>query len=181
MNKPLLFALGAAALVAMQADAQKLKTGYVKFSSSTKLQDYLSQWSGTNRAITVEGEAGEANVTFASAGEHNVTLTLENSYGSSVAQYPVFKVLDPLAIDGVETDGGELRTYTVDRLLFLEFAEAGSYNVQVYNTAGMLMANSRLHAGAGETARVQLGTPGIYMVKVMKDGTELRTIKIAVK
>lgn len=137
--------------------------------------------SAASRAASSEDEAGEANVTFASAGDHNVTLTLENSYGSSVAQYPVFKVLDPSAIDGVETDGGELRTYTVDRLLFLEFAEAGSYNVQVYNTAGMLMANSRLESAAGETARVELGTSGIYMVKVMKDGTELRTIKIAVK
>lgn len=46
---------------------------------------------------------------------------------------------------------GELRTYTVEGILFVEFAEDGDYQVGVYNASGMLVAQKDAAVVAGQT------------------------------
>ena len=147
-------------------------------------------WSDTNRRTTfekvgsraaTEGEAGSAKVTFVTPGDHTVQLTLQNPYGESTMTYPVFTVDNQSAIEGVEADQADVDAYTVDNILFIEFAADGNYDVQVYNTAGMLCGAETLAAVAGQNAQITLGQKGVYLVRVARDGQVLRTIKVISK
>ena len=147
-------------------------------------------WSDTNRKTSfekvgsraaTEGEAGSAKVTFVTEGDHTVQLTLKNPYGESTMTYPVFKVGKSSAIEGVEADQADVDAYTVDDILFIEFAADGNYDVQVYNTAGMLCGAETLAAVAGQNARITLGRKGVYLVRVARDGQPLRTLKVISK
>lgn len=129
-----------------------------------------------------EDEAGSATATFVNKGDHQVALTLQNNYGSTTKQFPVFHVYDPDgAIEGVEADGSEAQVYTVDNVLFVEFGADGLYNVEVYNASGMQIAGKNLQAVAGQNARITLGAAGVYVVRVSRDGQELRTLKVMSK
>ncbi len=128
------------------------------------------------------GEEGEAMIKFPRTGDYSVDLTLSNGHGSSTMSFPVIKVMPGTAgIDGVVADGGEVATYTINDMLFLDFAEGGEYGVSVYNTAGMLAANKTLNVVDGQTASISLATAGVYIVKIVKDGVELRTVKVVRK
>ncbi len=133
----------------------------------------------SSRAVTTVGESGAAKVIFKKTGDHEISLTLKNDYGSDTKTFPVYKV-GQAGIDDIEADGS-FTTYTVDKTMYLEFAEGGDYDIDVVNTAGMLAAHKSLNVVAGQTARIDLGVVGIYLVKVVKDGRVLRTLKIAVK
>ena len=144
-------------------------------------------WSDTNRKTSfekvgsraaTEGEAGSAKVSFVTEGDHTVQLTLKNPYGESTMTYPVFTVGKSSAIEGVEADQADVDAYTVDNILFIEFAADGNYDVQVYNTAGMLCGAETLAAVAGQNARITLGQKGVYLVRVARDGQVLRTLKV---
>ncbi len=128
-----------------------------------------------------KGQEGSAKVQFSKAGDHTVKLTLANSYGSDSREYPVFKVSGEAAIGDVVADGSDVAAYTVDDVLFVEFAQDGAYKVEVFNTAGMLVGNADLNAVAGQNARITLGAAGIYLVRVTCNGQELRTIKVVRK
>lgn len=128
-----------------------------------------------------EGEGGQATVSFADEGDHNVTLTLENMYGKDTREFPVFAVGELAAIDGIDADGDNFEAYTEGNVLFLEFAADGAYDVQVYNVSGMAVASETLNAVAGQSAQVTLGVAGVYLVKVVKDGKVLRTVKVLSK
>lgn len=105
-----------------------------------------------------------------------MTLKLENPLGSDTKTYPVFKVGD---VDGVEENvAGELRTYTVEDILFVEFAEDGNYQVGVYNASGVLVAQKEAAVAAGQNMSISLGAKGVYVVKVMKEGKVVRTVKV---
>ena len=148
-------------------------------------------WSDTNRKTSfekvvsraaTEGEAGSAKVSFVTEGDHTVQLTLQNPYGESTMTYPVFTVGNgDSAIEGVEADQADVDAYTVDNILFIEFAADGNYDVQVYNTAGMLCGAETLAAVAGQNAQITLGQKGVYLVRVARDGQVLRTIKVISK
>ncbi len=124
------------------------------------------------------GEAGKADVTFANAGDHNVSLTLQNNYGSDTRQFPVFVIAETQGIDDIVADGGEMNAYTVENVLFLEFGADGAYDIEVYNAAGVLVASKKLNAVAGQNARISLGAKGVYLVKASVDGQLLRTVKV---
>ena len=95
---------------------------------------------------------------------------------------PVFTVGNgDSAIEGVEADQADVDAYTVDNILFIEFAADGNYDVQVYNTAGMLCGAETLAAVAGQNAQITLGQKGVYLVRVARDGQVLRTIKVISK
>lgn len=121
--------------------------------------------------------AGSAKVSYAKPDDRTVTLTLANTLGSDSKDYPVFTIYDPVGIEDTNSET-EMRTYTVEDVLFVEFAEDGNYQVAVYNVSGMLVGQKAGTVSAGENMRVTLGTKGIYLIKVMKDGKEARTIKV---
>lgn len=103
-------------------------------------------------------------------------MTLENTLGSDTKSYPVFLVDQKDAVEDGVAD--EMRTYTVEDLLFVEFAEAGAYQVGVYNVSGMLVAQEEATVAAGQHMSITLGAKGVYVVKVMKEGKVVRTVKV---
>ncbi len=137
---------------------------------------------GTQANADGTGEAGSSDISFNRLGDYNVELTLENGHGKDTKSYPVIHVLANVAgIDGIDADGSDVKTYTVDGTLFLDFADAGCYNGEVYSIAGMLSAQKQLDAVGGQTATIKLGTKGVYLVKVVKDGRVLRTVQVVNK
>lgn len=134
----------------------------------------------TKATTTNEGERGSATVKFNKSGDHNVALTLKNSYGESVAEFPVISV-ETSAIEGIAADDAALSTYTIDNVLFVEFAADGQYTVEVFNAAGVMVGNETLNAVAGQNARITLGAAGVYVVRVSCGGQVVRTVKVISK
>ena len=143
----------------------------------------LPTWTAKRAVIseaTGNATAGSAKLSYAKPDDRTVTLTLANTLGSDSKEYPVFTIYDPVGIEDTNATG-ELRTYTVEDILFVEFAEDGNYQVSVYTVSGMLAAQKTETLYAGQNMRITLGTNGIYLVKVIKDGKEVRTIKVLKK
>ncbi len=122
-------------------------------------------------------KAGSATVSYAKAGDYTVSLTLENSLGYDQKKYPVFMLTD--AIEDVNAEN--LSAYTVEDVLFVEFAESGNYQVSVFNAAGVQVAQKSAAATAGQNMRVTLNVDGVYVVNVLKDGKPVRAIKVLKK
>lgn len=143
----------------------------------------LPTWTA-KRAVISEATgndiAGNAKLSYEKASDRTVTLTLANDLGSDSRDYPVFSIYDATGVESMDATG-EPRTYTVEDILFVEFAEDGNYQVSVYTISGMLAAQKAEILYAGQNMRITLGTNGIYLVKVIKDGKEVRTIKILKK
>ena len=124
------------------------------------------------------GEQGEATIAWKQGGDYTVTLTLQNSLGSDSKTFSVITVNDKdvVGIDSPST--GEARAYAVDGQAFLTFPEAGDYTVQVYNAAGQLVATKAAAITGSEHMTVRLGQQGAYIVRVVRNGEELRSIKL---
>lgn len=150
------------------------------FIAGTAFQvETLPTWS-TKRGVFTESTGtdteGSTKLTYSKGGDYTVTLKLENSLGSDTKAYPVFKVNTG---DGVADEVmGDMRTYTVDGVLFVEFAEEGTYQVDVYNVSGMLVAEKEAAVAAGQNMSITLGAKDVYVVKVMKEGKVVRAIKV---
>lgn len=128
---------------------------------------------------TGDGSQGSATVSYVDGGDYFVTLTLANSFGSDSRTYQYIKVSGTTAIGEVSVD--ELKSYTVDKDIYVEFADAGNYGVQVYNLQGALIANTQNNVVAGSKVRVHVGTAGVYVLKVVKDGKTVRAAKLLCK
>jgi len=124
------------------------------------------------------GEAGSANITFSKMGDYAVKLTLANGHGEQSKTYPVISVGNSSAIDNVAVDGEGVATYTIDDVLFVDFANDGNYAIEVYNMGGAMVGYKSVDAVAGQNAQISLGTAGVYLVKVTRDGQNVRTVKV---
>ncbi len=125
------------------------------------------------------GEAGSATLEWTKEGDYAVQLKLENGHGSAVMDYPVIKVGESTqGIEEIGSDADGFATYTVGDALFVEFDADGSYSIEVYNMAGMLSAQKTADIVAGQNVSIALGTQGVYLVKVVRDGKLLRTVKV---
>ena len=131
---------------------------------------------GVVTEVTGNGEAGAAKLTYAKAGDYEVTLTLANSLGQDQKTFSVIKVGIPEGIENAA--GAELNAYTVDSQLFVELAEAGNYSINVYNAAGKLVAFAAQQFNAGAKAQLTLHQKGVYVLNVEKDGKVVRTVKL---
>lgn len=142
----------------------------------TARKGVLSEATGSDREGSVKLSYGDNRM----GGDYTVTLALANALGSDTKNYPVFTVLS--SIDGVAADTEEgVEAYTVADGLFVQFAEAGNYTVEVYNTSGMLMAQKAQAMEAGQNMSVRLSVQGVYIVRVLRDGQLARTIKVVRK
>lgn len=140
----------------------------------------LPTWTAKRAVIsesTGNDTEGSAKLSYVKPADRTVTLTLANTLGSDSKDYPVFSIYDPTGIEDQSSEV-EMRTYTVEDVLFVEFTEGGNYQLAVYNVSGMLVGQKAGTISAGENMRVTLGTKGVYLIKVMKDGKEARTIKV---
>lgn len=148
-------------------------------SGETYKVETLPSWSSKNATISDvkgNGEAGSANVSFRTDGMYDVTLTLANALGSAQKTFSVIKVGTGTGIN--EAAATELKAYTVGEDAVVEFAEAGSYEVAVYTTAGEQVARKAAQLSAGNVVNVHLAKAGIYVLNVKKDGKTVRTVKL---
>ena len=130
--------------------------------------------------------SGSAKLVYPAGREGNnykVSLTLSNTYGSHTMDYPVFAVGDETqGIGDIAADGNSDFTATVEtNVLFIDFTADGVYDVEVYNMAGMKVGGTRADVVAGQNACIALGAKGVYLVKVVRDGKLLRTVKVISK
>ena len=122
---------------------------------------------------------GEATVVYGAPGTKTLTLTLENSWGKDVKDYPE---IDFTAIDGVVADAADgIEAYTINKTLFVKFAEEGNYEVNVYNMSGMLVGRDARNINAGEVMHITIGQAGVYVIQIQKDGKEVRSLKVVNK
>ncbi len=145
-------------------------------------------WTARKGVLTeAKGNANEGSVKLTygdnrTGGDYTVTLTLANALGQDQKDYPVFTVeLDAINGVGADNSGEGVEAYTVGEAMFVEFAEAGNYAVEVYGANGMLMAQKSQHMDAGQNMCISLGSKGVYIVRVMRDGALARTIKVVRK
>ena len=122
---------------------------------------------------------GEATVVYGAPGTKILTLTLENSWGKDVKDYPE---IDFTAIDGVAADAADgIEAYTINKTLFVKFAEEGNYEMNVYNMSGMLVGRDARAINAGEVMHITIGQAGVYVIQIQKDGKEVRSLKVVNK
>lgn len=119
---------------------------------------------------------GSAKIAFNKVGNYDVTLTLANSLGSDSKTFSVVKVTDPNAIGTVEE--GNIRTVTVGENVLVELGEAGKYDLSVYSVSGQLLGHKAATLQAGSTLQFRLSNTGIYLLKVVRDGRLVRTVKL---
>ncbi len=118
---------------------------------------------------------GSATVSYTKGGDYTVTLTLENTLGYDKKNYPVFSL--STGINDVNS-ADDLHIYTVEESLFVEFAEAGNYQVAVFNVAGTKVAEKAATVSAGQNMLITLRAKGVHVVNVLKDGKPVRAIKV---
>ncbi|MCF0189158.1 MAG: hypothetical protein HUK04_06675 [Bacteroidaceae bacterium] len=138
-------------------------------------------WSASHYLTAIEGQQGNdtqgsATVRLGEVGDHIITLTLNNIWGSDTRQYPVFTAADKE--DGISDAGAGARIHSVGEQMLISFAESGSYKVSVCNAAGATVADEAAEMTAGGMMRVRLAAPGVYVVKISKEGKTLRTLKV---
>ena len=122
------------------------------------------------------GEAGSAKVSYAKAGDYSVTLTLSNSLGADSRTFQVIRVGDNDGIHAASTNATQ--AYAVEGAALIEFGEAGHYTVGIYSADGRKVASRSRNAQGGERMQVSLGAEGTYIVKVQKDGIDVRNVKL---
>ena len=126
---------------------------------------------------TGNDQAGNAKMTYTKAGDYSVTLTLANSLGKDVRTFQVIKVNGEQG--GIaDATNGSADAYVVGDKVFVDFAEAGNYNVRVYNVAGQVVASKAQHLSAGQKMELTLGQVGTYVLNIEQDGKTLRSVKL---
>lgn len=123
---------------------------------------------------------GSVKVTYNAVGERTATVTLSNSLGSDSREYPVITVGEGNALEGLATEAG-VEVYAVDKSIFMAFAEAGNYTVNVYTVSGELLHSRSLQMGAGEAAYVGMPNAAVYIVNITRDGRTVNNYKVVVR
>lgn len=158
--------------------APQFTSGCPFLSDGAYKVETLPTWKANHGFIsdaTGNGAAGSANVSYAKGGDYTVSLTLANSLGSAQRTFSVIRV----STNGIgATEAGEVKTYTVGENAVVEFAEAGNYEVSVYNTAGQAQARKAAQLHAGNAMNIHLANAGVYVLTVKKDGKTVRTVKL---
>ena len=147
----------------------------------------LPNWGVDMKSATTSGETvtpttGSIQVTYNAAGDYEATLTLRNSWGSDTMTFPFVKVTV-----GIEDDEavGDNMVYPnpFENELYVNFAEAGSYGIDVYSLAGNLVSSQAVTAEGGDFYNVRVNAaPGAYLVKITDaDGKVVKTVKVIKK
>ena len=115
-------------------------------------------------------------------GDYTANLTLKNDLGSDTKSFQFIHVGTAAGIEDVVADGDELKTYTVDDVLYLEVAEDGIYGVDVYGVNGQLSASKTQKVPAGYVMKLTLnGASGVYLVNVTEGGKVVKSFKVVKK
>ena len=143
----------------------------IKFESAKWILD------GAN--FSQEGD-DKATATYAQDGQYPVTLTLTNSWGSTtktIADYIVVK-------KGVGMEENRADNFLIYPNPFKEqanilFADAGAYNVLVFDMQGKQISAYNYNAAAGEVCQLSFDAPqGMYYVVVMQNDKCVQSFKV---
>lgn len=125
---------------------------------------------------------GTATASWRKGGDYQVTLTLQNSLGSDTRIFSVITVNggSEEGIASLTSDNSQqaATAYAVDGEAILQFAQAGHYNVEVFNAQGQCVAQRAALISGRETMHIALGQSGTYVVRLTKDGQPLRGLKL---
>ncbi|MBD5350930.1 MAG: T9SS type A sorting domain-containing protein [Bacteroides sp.] len=132
--------------------------------------------------VTGNDQEGSATAMFPLDGDYTANLTLKNDLGSDTKSFQFIHVGTAAGIEDVVADGDELKTYTVDDVLYLEVAEDGIYGVDVYGVNGQLSASKTQKVPAGYVMKLTLnGASGVYLVNVTEGGKVVKSFKVVKK
>ena len=144
----------------------------IKFESAKWILD------GAN--FSQEGD-NKATATYATDGQYPVTLTLTNSWGSATKTITDYIVVKKGV--GIEEDN-KANNYLIYPNPFKEqanilFADAGIYNVLVFDIQGKQISASNYNAAAGEVCQLSFDAPqGMYYVAVMQNDKCVQSFKV---
>lgn len=122
----------------------------------------------------------KVNATYAKDGTYPITLTLANSWGNATKTITDYIVVKP----GVGINDKKAENFLIYPNPFKEqanilFAEAGAYDVLVFDTQGKQVSAQNYKAESGEVCELSFNAPqGMYYVIVMQDGKCVQSFKV---
>ena len=120
---------------------------------------------------------GSATIAYNYAGDYTVTLTLKNSLGSDERTFGIIKVNG--AAQGIDnTNMEDIAAYAIDGMAIVEFAESGNYNIRLFTADGQKVVENNINVSEGEIAKITMGTKGVYILTIEKDGKLLKSVKL---
>lgn len=127
--------------------------------------------------------SGSVKLTWSKNGVYPVTLKLENAWGKDVKTYNVINVTkSSSAVDEVEMLDLTVYPNPFVEDVRLRFAEAGRYDVALYDLAGSLISRTSVDAEAASFHTLRVDAPaGLYLMRVMRDGRLITTVKLQKK
>lgn len=150
---------------------------YITGSRPIKFESAKWMLDGAN--FSQDGDE-KAIATYAQDGTYPVTLTLANSWGSvtkTITDYIV--VTKGVGIEDTRTDNYLIYPNPFKEQANILFADAGTYNVLVFDTQGKQISASNYNAAAGEVCQLSFDAPdGMYYVVVMQDGKCVQSFKV---
>lgn len=138
-----------------------------------------SKWILDGANFSQDGD-DKASATYTKDGTFPVTLTLSNSWGSTtktITDYIVVK--KSVGMKEEKTDNFLIYPNPFKEQANILFADAGNYNVLVFDTEGKQVSAQNYNAEAGEVCQLSFdASQGMYYVIVMQDGKCVQSFKV---
>ena len=127
----------------------------------------------TGRSIKAAGEdiSGTAVVTWPMESVRDITLTLENAYGSDSKTITAVQVTDPMTgIGDVWADQDKLQVIQAQDDIFVRVPADGEFEFTIYSGDGRVKAHRYARLKAQQSVNLHLPDQGVYVLGVKKDG-----------
>jgi len=143
-----------------------------------------ANWNVEGAAITPQNKT--ANATFSQPGTYKAELTLQNRWGEATMQLE-----DNIEVSGLPNDVNSIEASTLlvdisktstSSILRLHFAQAGTYQVQLINTAGAMLLQRNLNVSSDASEAIAFeGETGVYVLRILKEGKPYKILKLMKK
>lgn len=142
-----------------------------------------ASWSAKKAQIsgtTNDDTSGSAKAQWSALGVYPVTLTLENAWGKDTKTFNVINVVKtPSSVEAVEMLDLTVYPNPFVEDVRLRFAEAGRYDVALYDLSGRLVSRSAVVAEAASFHTLHVDAPsGLYLMRVAREGKVITTVKL---
>ena len=123
------------------------------------------------------GEEGYSKVIYPKDGLYSATLSLENGWGKSTKTINYITVTT--GIEDVTLEEMTAFPNPFEDEVYVRFANEGEYTVDIYDNAGRQISSRNASVDAGEMVNISVnGASGIYFIKISKEGTLFKAIKV---
>ena len=83
------------------------------------------------------------------------------------------------AINGVEESSFSVYPNPFVESVNFRFAEGGNYTINVVSSNGAVLQRNNVEAAAGQVVNVAVtGKAGLYIVQIVKDGKQYKSVKV---